>query len=196
MAQLNEHAIEMLKETDLPDLSHLHGLVGNYLAASLAGFVDKHGLEFSRRLATVCRLVDKAKKEYQETRNLIGKDEKEREMSYEEIIKRNEGQYLYLISTIDYLENCLSAVSRIYKLLPELGIAHESDQARAIIDIRNSIEHVDERISRAVEGPLAPIISEGDLAVTVGGDSIKVKDLAEEIERIHQEVSNILSSKL
>ncbi len=171
----------MNDKEDFPDLSKLIKLIGIYLVASLAGLVQKNGTEFERAAALASRLVDKAVSDYRDAKIYFEKE------------KTGEKGFLYAVNTINYLENCLNAVSRVYKLLPLLSSVYASDNSKPLADIRNSIEHIDERISRGVEGPLVPYVTEDNLSIRINGDQINIVDLANEISRLHNEILSIFS---
>ncbi len=181
-------------ETQIPDISDLKpSVAGHFLLASLGGFVQKKGETFYRAYAVASRLVDKARTEYLEAKESIEAEEAERKMSYEEILKRNEGQFMYTATIINHLENCVNAVARIHKLLPLLNSEYVPANAKNMADIRNTIEHIEERIARAVEGPASLYFLEDKLTLQVGVDSISILQLAKEIQNLHQELHRIVS---
>lgn len=179
----------------MPDISHLKPkAVGCFLAGSLAGR-DSGKTNVDRKILPVlARLIDKAIMEYTYAKELMEAEEAERKMSYNEILKRDQGQFIYTCSIIDHLENCVTTLARIYKVKRK-HLGHTKNQD--VMDIRDSIEHVDERIRDAIDEPSVLNISEDSLIMEIaarnhGKISIETKDIAEEIIRLYKEIRKLL----
>jgi len=183
----------LVRECNMPDISDLkHSVVGYFLLTSLAGFDKHHTKQSIKTLSVISRLIDKAKCEYQTARETAVEEEKENKLTYEEIMKRDSGQYMYTCPIINHLENCINALSRIFKLIKLLPKEYNFTHQKKIIDIRNTIEHMDERISSSKQGSLSLNISEDALSVEITGEVIKLEDIAEQIRVLYQEIRDFI----
>ena len=185
----------LIEESNVPDISHLKPkATGCFLAGSLVGRnIGKPATE-KKLLPILARLIDKAINEYNLTKEAIQAEKAETKMTFEEIIKRDQGQFIYTCTIIDHLENCITTLTRIYKI-KEKHLRHARNQN--LIDIRDSIEHVDERIRDATNEPPVLNISEDSLTVEIAGRSngkisIKIKDIADEIVNLYNEIRTLL----
>ena len=185
----------LVKKTNMPDISYLKPkAVSCFIAGSLVGRdSDKTNIE-KKMLPVLARLIDKAIMEYTRAKELMAAEEAESEMSYEEILKRDQGQFIYTCSIIDHLENCVTTLARIYKVKGRY-MGHTKNQS--IIDIRDSVEHVDERIRDAIDELPVLNISEDSLVIEIaarnqGKVSIKTKDISEEIISLYNEIKKLL----
>ncbi len=177
----------------MPDIGDLkHSVVGHFLLTSLTGFDKKHEKKTMACLSVISRLVDKAKYEYLIARETVIEEEQENKLTYEEIMKRDSGQYMYTCPIINHLENCINALSRIFKLLKLLPKEYNFTHQKRIVDIRNAIEHMDERITSSKQGSLSLNISEDALSVEITGEIIKLEDIANQIRVIYQEVRDFI----
>jgi len=185
----------LVKNANIPDISHLNPkAVGCYLAGALAGAHAGKTVVENKALSVLVRLIDKAIAEYDLTKEYIEAEEAETRMSYEEIIKRDKGQFIFTCPIINHLENCITTLARIYKI-KEKHLGHARNQN--LIDVRDSIEHVDERIRDATNEPPVLNISEDSLVVEIasrhsGKMSIKIKDIADEIVSLYNEIRKLL----
>ena len=183
----------LVKECKMPDISDLkHSVVGHFLLTSLAGFDKKHAKQTIACLSVISRLVDKAKYEYSIARETVIEEEQENKLTYDEIMKRGSGQYMYTCPIINHLENCINALSRIFKLLKLLPKEYNFTHQKKIVDIRNAIEHMDERITSSKQGSLSLNISEDALSVEITGEIIKLEDIANQIRAIYQEIRDFI----
>lgn len=179
----------------MPDISHLKPkTIGCFLAGSLVGRDSTKLATMIKMLSVLARLIDKAINEYTFAKEAIQAEEAETKMTFEEIIKRGQGQFIYTCAIIDHLENCITTLTRIYKI-KRRHLKHARNQN--LIDIRDSIEHVDERIRDATNEPPVLNISEDSLAVEIAGKSngkisIKTKDIADEIVSPYNEIRKLL----
>lgn len=185
----------LIKKSNMPDISHLKPkATGCFLAGSLVGRDNGKPATEKKPLPVLARLIDKATNEYNLAKEAIEDEETETKMTFEEIIKRDQGQFIYTCTIIDHLENCITTLTRIYKI-KEKHFGHARNQN--LIDIRDSIEHVDERIRDANNEPPVLNISEDSLVVEIAGRyngkiSIKTKDIADEIVNLYNEIRKLL----
>lgn len=183
----------LVKKCDMPDINDLeHSVVGHFLLTSLAGFDKQHSQQTIKTLSVISRLMDKAKYEYDVARETAIEEEKENKLTYEELMKRDSGQYMYTCPIINHLENCINALSRIFKLIKLLPKEYSFTHQKKIIDIRNAIEHMDERISSSKQGSLSLNISEDALAVEITGEIIKLEDVAGQIRVLYKEIRDFI----
>lgn len=185
----------LIKTSNMPDISYLKPkAISCFLAGSLTGRDSNKTTTEKKMLPILARLIDKAIMEYNLAKETIEAEGAENKMTYEEIIQRNGGQFIYSCPIIDHLENCITTLARIYKV-KERHLGHTKNQD--LINIRNSIEHVDERIRDIVDEPPVLNISEDSLVVEIAGRdngkiSIKTKDIAEEIINLYNEIRKLL----
>lgn len=177
----------------MPDISDLGPIAtGCFLASCLAG-VDALKSEKDRKYITVLsRLIDKAKNEYIWAREAALAEEKETGLTYEEILTRDSGQYIYTCTIINHLENCINALSRIYKIVRKLNFDIDNKQDKAITDVRNCIEHMDKEIHAGISGPVCLNISEDALYIYIGQNTkvkeLKIVDIANQIKTLHGQI--------
>ncbi len=181
----------------MPDISDLGPIAtGCFLASCLAGF-DAIKPEKDRKYITVLsRLIDKAKNEYTWARESALAEEKETSLTYEEILKRNNGQYIYTCTIINHLENCINALARIYKIVRNLNFEIDNDKDKAITDVRNCIEHMDREIDKGIVGYVCLNVSEDALSIYIGEGSktkeLKIVDIAEQIGILHKKITEFI----
>jgi hypothetical protein len=117
-----------------------------------------------------------------------------------------EGSSLPALGFTDHLEDCITAISRLLKLLQSIKSAKilVVREVRAIInahskdipDLRNRIEHIAEAISNGEfkEGQFIMIGPTADgSAATLGSDRIAFADLSIVIRRLHEIASATLA---
>lgn len=185
----------LIKESNMPDISHLKPkAIGCFLAGSLVGRDSNKTTTERKMLPILARLIDKAIIEYNLAKEAIEEEEAETKMTFDQIIKRDQGQFFYTCTIINHLENCITTLARIYKM-KENHLRHDRNQN--LIDIRDSIEHVDERIRDTVDEPPVLNISEDSLVIEVAARNqgkifIKTKDIAKEIINLYKEIKKLL----
>ncbi len=186
----------LIKQSNILDISHLKpAAISCFLTGSLAGRRSiKQGLD-KKILPILARLIDKAIEEYNCVKELVEAEEVESGMSYKDILKRNQGQFIYTCAIINHLENCITTLARIYKV-KEKYFGHAKNQD--IMGIRNSVEHVEDRIRDVVDEPPVLNILNDSLVVEVaardcGKIFVKTKDIAEEIDSLYVEIRELLS---
>lgn len=188
----------LVKECRMPDITDLKpSAMGCYIAGSIIGASQSRTRKEDNLLKVAARLIDKARFEYLCTREAIQEEVDEGLLSYEQIEKRGQGQFIYTPVIINHLENCINAISRIHKLL-QLNTNHRG----ILTKIRNSIEHADERIREGTTGPLALDISEDASIIRIffrdrdteieETIAIGTAELAAEITELHSRARGLL----
>jgi hypothetical protein len=184
----------------MPDLYDLdvplkHFLIIRLLALGDEGLSHKAGL-YRRNFV---RLVDKAVYEYQAARAALVAQVEERHRTVEEMTE--EGRIIYIFGFIDHLETCISATRRLLHLLdrikseqgalsvPRLTRRSIEAYSKSVKDIRNTIEHMAEKIQSDELKDGEPIMlragDKGDRA-EIAGNYIKFSDLAYTLCKLHE----------
>jgi len=193
-------------ECKMPDLSDLKPLLGTLLLQEM--FIGIGGLsrkaQFYRK--NFIRLVGKALREYQEARRAILNQIAEINRPPEEMAK--EGRILYILAFTDHIETCINTIARLYKLLkrmekelPEFPAQLPEQiktQIESVISIRNTIEHMDERIQEDKIAPGKPImsaLSKDHDGVAVSSHEIKFEELAKVLRKMYEIAQYILTVK-
>lgn len=177
----------------MPDISNIADkAVSCFLASSLIGHYSTKGENVHKYFAVVSRLIDKAKYEYLLAREAALEEEKEGKLSYEQLEKRNEGQYFYTNTITNHLENCINAVARIYKILRRLPSDYSFNTSSKAKKIRDSIEHIDERIANSVQGSVSLNIAEDASSVELVNEHLSMSDLADEIRILNKKILEFL----
>lgn len=185
----------IVKNCKMPDISDLKpSVIGAFLLTSLVGLDKNKTKDEVSCFSVIARLIDKAKLEYLLAREAAIDEEKEGKLTAAEITKRNKGQYIFTCTIINHLENCLNALSRIYKLHKLLLPQHQfiTGKNQNIIKIRNHIEHIDDRIIHSVPGSRSLNISEDALSIEIAGETLQINDLADEIRLLHGEIRRVI----
>ena len=123
----------------------------------------------------------------------------EAKRSAEEMTKY--GRQLHFIAFTDHIETCINAVSRLFKLLERIKSEIESPsfprelrklvetRSESVKTIRNTVEHMDERIREDEIAPGKPIMltvsQEGD-GLLVSDCEMQFKDRAMVLENMHE----------
>jgi len=194
-------------ECKMPDLSDLRPLRGRLLVLLMVG---GKGLSQNTSLyiRNFVRLLDKSLEEYGEARETILAQIEEGKRPPGEMMKQ--GRILHILAFTDHIETCINAIARLYKLLDGIKSEPESPtlpretrrlvetQTRPIKDIRDTIEHMDERIQKgelAPGKPIMPVLSENDDSVVVSNHEIKFKELSMILRTMHEIAQYILTVK-
>jgi hypothetical protein len=186
----------IVKECKMPDISDLKpSITGAFLLTSLVGLDANKTKDEISCLSVIARLIDKARYEYLIAREATIDEEKEGKLTYDKIIKRDEGQYLFTFTIINHLENCLNALSRIYKLHKLLTPKNQflTPQKQNVNKTRNHIEHIEDRIARSITGSRSLNISGDALTVEIAGENLNLNDVANEIRLLYSEIRNIIN---
>lgn len=176
----------IIEKCSMPDISYEKDkALSSFIAHSLGGAYLHLTEEKRRLLPLMARLVDKSKQEYLYAREAALEEEKESKLPFWKIEIRNKGQYIYAATIINHLENCINAISRIYKSLDRLEVNVVPNNSISVI--RNNIEHMDERISKEDRsGSVSLNISNDALQLELVNDYLSINDLAEEIVRLNK----------
>lgn len=195
-------------ECKMPDLSGLDfPLIGRLIVQLLVG---ERGLSRKTGLyrRNFIRLVDKALREYHEARKIILAQIAEANRSTEEMSR--DGRHIYIVAFTDYIEDCVNAVQRLYKLLERFKSEKESPvlprelrrlvetKMKSIVDIRDAVEHIDERIQNGeidTGKPIMLTVSKNDDGVVVSNYELKFGELAMVLKTMHEIALYILTIK-
>jgi len=143
------------------------------------------------------RLLDKTMDEYKEARELIVAQIAEGQRSEEEMALN---RHIYMFKFVDHMENCISTVRRILRFLNILkgnqdGLAfpqtvrnHIKSMTKSIICVRDTVEHLDERIQHDVIQENEPVmlkITDSQDGIMIGGQSLKFSTLSTLIKQLH-----------
>jgi hypothetical protein len=193
------------KECKMPNLSILEPLLPRLIPVLLVGERGKISKKVALYRRNFIRLVDKALREYKEAREHILAEVEESKLSPKEIKKK--GQHIYAIGFTDYLENCINAVSRLYRLLERIKSEKDTSLPKihqkllntkynSIANVRNAIEHIDVHIQKDELSPGNPImlaINERNDGVVISKFEINFNDLATIIKNMHEVALDLLS---
>jgi len=195
------------KECKMPDLSGLDTLINRLLVQVLVGDpgVSKKVARYRKNFV---RLVDKALWEYDKARESILADVARANRSIKGTGKSS-SEYNFIKFT-NHIETCINAVSRLFKLLERIKSEKQSPawprelqrlletKGESIANIRNAVEHIDEKIQKGEIGPGKPImltVSENDEALIVANYEIKFEELAMVLNKMHEIAQYILTIK-
>ncbi len=188
-------------ECKMPDLSldtdYPQPLTGYLVVQMLSGGDNKLSHQSSLNRRNFVRLVDKAWREYHESKNALIRE-----------ISREETAFMMLFT--NHIETCVNAVQRLFKLLMRIRKDKNSPtipkhlqrivetKEKTIKDIRHTIEHIDERIRKDEIGRNKPImltVSENEDGVVVSNYEIKFIELVMILEKMREIALYILTVK-
>lgn len=186
-------------ELRMEDLSGLEKLQPTLILNLVFAQGDK---DISRRTALnrrlYIRMLDKAVDEYKEARELIVAQIAEGQRNTDEMARN--GRYIYMFKFVDHMENCISTVRRILRFLDilksnqdGLGFSrivrkHIESLTTPIIDVRNIIEHMDEKIQNDIIQENEPVmlkITDTQDGIMIAGQSLKFSTLSTLIKKLH-----------
>jgi hypothetical protein len=173
-------------ECKMPDLSGLDSPLITRLLPQLLIGEPKLSQKTALYRRNFIRLIDKALREYNEARNHL--------LNEVTVPKRS----LYVIGFTDHMENCINAISRLFRLLDRINSEKDSLKSpralrrllhtknKLITDFRNSVEHIDEQIQKD------EIFSGNPVMITYNkdGDGIAIS----KFELKHQELASVLTN--
>ena len=187
-------------ELQMEDLSRLEKLHPTLILNLVFAHGDR---DISRRTALnrrlFIRLIDKAVDEYNAARELIVAQIAEGRRSSEEMAK--DGRHIYMFKFVDHMENCISSVRRIIRFLNVLkgnqdGLAFSRTVRKqiesltsSIVDVRDTIEHMDERIQNDIIQTSEPVmlkISDTQDGIMIAAHSLKFSVLSTLIKKLHE----------
>lgn len=175
-------------ECHMPDLADLNPILPGFMT-SVIGFKAEHlSVKEHGYYRVFIRLVDKAIRNYLKAREAI-------------LTEISEGTQVFtLFSFVNYMENSLNAIRRLYRVLS--AVKNEKDKRltvnrldrRAleasvdeIKDVRNIFEHIDEKIQNGeLVGPVMLAISDDDKKVEISGYSISFDCIARVLRQFHK----------
>ncbi len=181
----------------MPDLSDLDTPLWNRLIVRLA--VGEHNISSKASLyrRNFIRLIDKALREYGDARDVI-------------LAQIEEPSRLgYVFRFTDHIENCINAVSRLFRLLDRISSEKDSPvfprslrklvqtKNTSITNIRNSVEHIDELIrGDGFPGkPIMLIMNEETDGIVVDEFAIKFQELSMVLRNMNEIASYLLQLK-
>jgi hypothetical protein len=157
---------------------------------------------------TFARLVDKAVAEYTRAREALIAQIEEGMRTADEMALT--GRLIYIFAFVDHLENCLNASRRLLlsldhlkkdRTVPHLERANRREVevgGRGIVDVRNTLEHMAERIDRGdvQDGqPVVLCLTDDGRAVTVGDASLRLDTLASVLQHFYSIGKNLVEAK-
>ena len=186
-------------ECKMEDLSGLEKLQPNMLLNLVFAGIDEN----IERKTTIyrkifVRLIDKTLDEYNEAQSLILEQIIERKRSDDEMKKK--GRVLYMLKFVDHMENCIGTLRRILRILDKLkgnreGLSFPRTIRRQIeslstplVELRNTIEHVEEAIQKDEIQENEPVmikITGAQDGVSVGNNAITFFEISTLIKRLH-----------
>ncbi len=195
------------KECKMPDLTYLDSLMSRLIIQALIGDpgISPKAALYRRNFI---RLIDKALKEYHRSREAILAQIQETKRPANEMIKN--GRQIFIFQFTDHTENCINAISRLFKLLDRIKSEREVPALprklrklvetinKPVDDVRNAIEHIDKKIRNDETGPGRPImlaINENDDGVVIVNYEIKFEELAMILGKMHEVAQYILGIK-
>jgi hypothetical protein len=182
----------------MPDLSDLDTPLWNRLIVRVAVGERNISLKASLYRRNFIRLIDKALREYGDARKVI-------------LAQIEEPSRLgYVFKFTDHIENCINAVSRLFRLLDRICSEKDSPvfprslkklvqtKNTLITKTRNSVEHIDERIQGdGYPGkPIMLILNEETDGIVVDEFEIKFQELSMILRNMNQIASYLLHLKL
>lgn len=180
-------------ECKMPDLSGLGSpLMWRLIPQMLVGesYLSK---EASRYRKTFIRLRDKALREYHEARKAILAQTSEKE-------KGGATWLTNMTAFTDHMENCLNAVSRLFRLLETIKSEKQSPafprnllklvetEKNSVREIRDAVEHMDKDIQKdkITSGePIMLVIVNNDDSVRISKYQMTFEDLAMVLRKMH-----------
>ena len=190
----------------MPDLSKLERLQG---ALTLRVVFTQADTKIGRKAAlfrrVFIRLMDKSIAEYLEARTALNSQVQESKRPPKEM--QETGRIIYMFSFSDHMENCINSVRRLLRLLerinsdkyapiiPRAKKSLISSQGKRLIKLRDTFEHMDERIQRDEIGTNEAIMVKlggGDDRVEIGPHQITFLELAGIISKLHELASYLV----
>ncbi len=177
-----------------PQLMLATVFVGNGSLSQNAALMRRH----------VIRLIDKAIFEYTLARQAVLDQIAESERPYEELLT---GRVIYMFGFTDHMENCINATRRLLALMQYLRSDLSSPpqdkikgrlidaHASPLIDIRDTLEHMGEKISKdeILDGhPVVLSLGDDQASVQLGRHAISFLSLAIILRSLHSEAVSLL----
>ena len=193
-------------ECKMPDLSKLERLQE---ALTLRVVFTQADAKIGRKAALYrrifIRLTDKAIVEYSEARSALDYQVQESKRPVKEM--QETGRIIYMFSFSDHMENCINSVRRLLRLLERINGDKDaptiprdkrrllSSQGKKLIDLRDTFEHMDERIQRdeigTNEAIMVKLCGSAD-RIEIGPHQITFLELAGIISKLHELASYLV----
>ena len=144
------------------------------------------------------RLMDKTLVEYELSREALDAQVREKERPPEEMAKT--GRYIYLFSFSDHMENCIHTLRRMLRFaqrikadvaspaIPRIFRKRIEAFSADVVEIRNTIEHMDDEIQDDTFENGKPILLSlaGDSdRIVIGSNSLSFETLVSLIRSLH-----------
>ena len=187
-------------ECKMPDLSKLERLQGALMLRVVFTQADaKIGQKAALFRRVFIRLTDKAIVEYLEARSAIDYQVQESKRPAKEM--KETGRIIYMFSFSDHMENCINSVRRLLRLLERINSDKDaptiprnkrrflSSQGKKLINLRDTFEHMDERIQLDEIGPNEAImvkLGENADRIEIGPHQITFLELAGIISKLYE----------
>jgi hypothetical protein len=187
------------KECKMPDLSKLERLQS---ALTLRVVFTQADAKIGRKAAlfrrVFIRLIDKSIAEYLEAKTALNFQVQESKRPLQEM--QETGRIIYMFSFSDHMENCINSVRRLLRLLERINgdkyaptIPRDEkrflfSQGKKLIDLRDTFEHMDERIQLDEIGTHEAIMVKlggSDDRIEIGPYQITFLELAGIISKLH-----------
>jgi len=184
----------------MPDISDLakHPLIPALTLSLMFSKGDQFSKKAALYLRNFIRLIDKSVKEYLKAREAILSQIKEKNRSSEEMQK--EGRVIYIFSFVDHAENCVNAIRRLLHLLESIKKERMSPpipkiprklieaHGNMIGNIRNTIEHLDEKIQNdecSKGEPVMLFLAEDEKSMVICKQNLRFCDLESVIRNFY-----------
>lgn len=190
----------------MPDLSKLERLQGALTLRVVFTQADaKIGRKAGLFRRVFIRLMDKSIAEYLEAKTALNSQVQEPKRPPNEM--QATGRIIYMFSFSDHMENCINSVRRLLRLLERINsdkyapiIPRDkksliSSQSKRLIELRDTFEHMDERIQRDEIGTNEAIMVKlggSDDRVEIGPHQITFLELAGIISKLHELASYLV----
>jgi hypothetical protein len=184
----------------LADLSGYDKLQGQLMLRTVFLGADK---DLDRKIAVyrriLIRLMDKALVEYKLSRDALNAQVREKERAPEEMART--GRYIYLFSFSDHMENCIHTLRRMLRFtqrimsdidapaIPRLLRRRIEAFGTDVVGIRNTIEHMDNKIQDdAFENgkPILLSLAGNSDRIEIGSNSLSFETLGSLIRSLHE----------
>lgn len=188
----------------MPDVSDLDLPMVNYLLSRLLGGDKGRSEKAWNYTRNVFRLLDKSINEYQKAREcLIADLEEEKKPAGLLAIT---GRRLNFIDFTNHIETSINSTARILKLLDRLKTEQTSpgipkilrkvtdSLKREVVNVRDTVEHIDELIQREATGPgpVMILLSDDGDTVEIGSCKIRVDQYASLLRNLHLTCRHLL----
>lgn len=160
-----------------------------------------------RRILT--RMLDKALDEYKESRECILSQIAEMKRPAEEMERT--GRHIYMFKFVDHMENCLCTIRRILRFLEKLksdvkapGIPRIKRKqieslSVSLVDVRNVIEHIDEKIQKdgiKENEPVMLKLTADQEGVCIGSKAISFLAISSIIKKVHELTTEMITCRI